>query len=96
MQFMITAYDGTDDEALDRRMAARPAHIDSAAELKQSGKLIAGGAILDDKEQMVGSTMYVEFESREELNNWLTNDAYVTGNVWQDITVVPIRLAIKT
>ncbi|MCH7671216.1 MAG: hypothetical protein IIB72_03515 [Proteobacteria bacterium] len=95
MQFMIIAYDGTDEEARNRRTAARPAHIDGVKLLKESGKLIAGGAILDDAEQMIGSTLYVEFDSRSELDSWLEQDPYVTGGVWKDITVQPIRLAIK-
>ena len=92
---MIIAYDGTDEEARNRRTAARPAHIDGVKLLKESGKLIAGGAILDDAEQMIGSTLYVEFDSRSELDSWLEQDPYVTGGVWKDITVQPIRLAIK-
>jgi len=95
MQFMIIAYDGTDEAARNRRMAARPAHIDGVRLLKESGKLIAGGAILDDAEQMIGSTLYVEFDSKSELDSWLEQDPYVTGGVWKDITVQPIRLAIK-
>ena len=95
MQFMIIAYDGTDEEASSRRMTARPGHIDGARLLKESGKLIAGGAILDDAEQMIGSTLYVEFDSRAELDSWLEQDPYVTGGVWKDITVQPIRLAMK-
>ena len=69
MQFMIIAYDGADEEARNRRMAARPAHIDGARLLKESGKLIAGGANLDDAEQMISSTLYVEFDSRAELDS---------------------------
>ncbi len=95
MQFMITAYDGKDEDALNRRMSVREAHIDGANQLKEAGNLIAGGAILDAAERMIGSTMFVEFGSREELDLCLLNDPYVTGNVWQEITVLPIRLAIK-
>lgn len=95
MQFMVTAYDGKDDGALDRRMSVREAHINGANQLKQAGHLIAGGAILDEAEQMIGSTMFVEFDSKAELDQWLASDPYVTGNVWQDISVLPIRLAIK-
>ena len=95
MQFMITAYDGKDEGAQDRRMSVREAHINGANQLKQAGHLIAGGAILDEAEQMIGSTMYVEFDSKAELDQWLASDPYVTGNVWQDISVLPIRLAIK-
>jgi uncharacterized protein YciI len=94
MQFMIVAYDGTDEGALNRRLAVRDAHIAGAIELKTAGKLIAGGAILDDSGRMIGSTTYVEFESRAELDAWLKTDPYVTGDVWRDITVTPIRLAV--
>lgn len=92
---MITAYDGKDEEALNRRMAVREAHIAGAMLLKDAGQLIAGGAILNEAEQMIGSTLYVEFNNREELDQWLDNDPYVTGGVWQDISVQAIRLAVK-
>ncbi len=95
MQFVVTAYDGTDAEAPDRRAAARPAHLERAAELEASGQIIAGGAILNDAGEMIGSTLYVEFVQREELDAWLAGDPYVTGDVWQKISVQPIRLAIR-
>ena len=94
MQFVLTAYDGTDAEAPARRAAARSAHLERAEEFKARGHLIAGGAILDSAGEMIGSTVYVEFESREQLDNWIADDPYVTGNVWQDIDIQPIRLAI--
>ncbi len=95
MQFMVTAYDGKDRDALNRRLSVRDAHIEGAHRLKESGQLIAGGAILDEEENMIGSTMFVEFDSKAELDQWLANDPYVTGKVWQDIEVLPIRLAIR-
>ena len=95
MQFLLTAYDGKDDGALNRRMSVREAHINGANQLKEAGDLIAGGAILDEAEQMIGSTMFVDFDSKAELDQWLASDPYVTGNVWQDISVLPIRLAVK-
>ena len=95
MQFVITAYDGTDEDAPARRLKARPAHLEGAKKLEQSGNMIAGGAILNESGEMIGSTMYVEFDSREDLDHWLNDDPYVAGNVWQNIEVLPIRLAIK-
>jgi len=44
---------------------------------------------------MIGSTMFVDFDSKAELDQWLASDPYVTGNVWQDISALPIRLAVK-
>ena len=48
MQFMIIAYDGQDEGALNRRLAVRDSHIAGAIALKNAGNLIAGGAILDE------------------------------------------------
>ena len=95
MQFLITAYDGTDSEAQARRSAARPAHIDKAQTLLAGGHVLIGGAILNEKEEMIGSSLVVEFESREKLDQWLQNDPYVTAKVWQDITVQAFRTAVK-
>lgn len=95
MQFLVMAYDGKDADALNRRLAAREAHLGGAQALKKDGRLIAGGALLDAEGKMIGSTLYVEFDSRAELDAWLQNDPYVKGDVWRDITVHPIRLAFK-
>ncbi len=95
MEFLVTAFDDTDAQAEQRRLAARTAHLEGANELKAAGKLIAGGAILDENNKMIGSTLYVDFESRQELNLWLQNDPYVIQGVWIDINVLPIKLAIK-
>ena len=81
MQFMVTAYDGKDENALERRLSVRDAHLKGAKQLKEAGHLIAGGAILDEAEQMIGSTMFVEFDSKAELDQWLASDPYVTGKV---------------
>ncbi len=95
MQFLVVAYDGTDEGALERRLAVREAHLAGAEKLKAAGNLIAGGALLNDAGDMIGSTLYAEFATRDELDAWLQQDPYVTGGVWQDIEITPIRLAIK-
>ncbi|MXY90339.1 MAG: hypothetical protein F4Y89_07360 [Gammaproteobacteria bacterium] len=94
MKFLVPAYSGTAPYAPDRRKAVRPAHLDRVKIAREAGNIIAGGAILDENGEMIGSTIYVEFESREALDEWIDQDPYVKGNVWQDITVVPIRLAV--
>jgi hypothetical protein len=76
-------------------MAARPAHLEGAAKLKAAGKIIAGGAILDDNNKMIGSTLYGDFESKAELNEWLALDPYITEGVWKDVNILPIKLAVK-
>ena len=94
MQFLITALDGKDSEALERRMAARPAHIEYATACAAAGKVIIGGAILDDDGKMIGSMLVVDFPSKEAVEKeYLPNDPYVKGNVWQEIEIRPFKVA---
>jgi uncharacterized protein YciI len=96
VEFLVMAYDGKDSEAGERRLRARPAHLDNMAVLRAAGVFINGGAILDDHGTMIGSTLYMNFESRAALDQWLQSDPYVTGGVWVDIEVKPIRLVRST
>lgn len=93
MQWLIIARDGTDPEAPARRQRARPAHLEGAARLQAEGRLLMGGAILDDAGRMIGSAAVAEFATRAELDAWLRTDPYVTGGVWQRIEVIPYRVA---
>ncbi len=93
-QYVLTAYDHTDAEALQRRMNVRPHHLDGVHELKANGNYIAGGAILDHQGKMVGSVMMVQFETDEQMEAWKNNDPYVTGGVWETIDVKPFKQAV--
>ncbi|MBL7741360.1 MAG: hypothetical protein JNK14_19200 [Chitinophagaceae bacterium] len=92
-QYLVIAYDGTDAEALERRMNARPFHFEKARELKKYDQFVIGGAILNDKGEMTGSMMVVQFETDEELKNWMDHEPYITGKVWQYIEVKPFKVA---
>lgn len=89
---MIIAYDAKDNHAQARRLKAREAHLRQARIMKEQGHFIKGGAILDEEGRMIGSTLYLRFNSREELDRWISNDPYVLGNVWVKVDVKPIRL----
>jgi uncharacterized protein len=93
VQWLIIARDGTDAGALERRMAARPAHLANAARLQANGHLLVGGALVDDNGGMIGSACVAQFATHAELDEWLRTDPYVTGNVWQDIQIMPYRVA---
>jgi uncharacterized protein YciI len=95
MEFLVVAYDGTDAGAKERRLKARSAHLDGVGCLKEKGHFINGGAILDPNGEMIGSTLYMEFPSRQEMDEWLKNDPYTTGGVWVDVKVEPIRLVAR-
>jgi len=96
MQFHISALDGTDDEALTRRMNVREDHFVHARSKYAAGEILMGGAILDEKGQMIGSTLFVEIENREALDTWLAADPYSKGNVWQTFTITEIKIADLT
>jgi uncharacterized protein YciI len=89
MQFVITALDYTDEEALGRRLANREAHLAGAKKLVAEGKIISGGAIIGDNGRMLGSTLHVDFPDRESLDAHLATDPYVTGKVWEKIEIRP-------
>ncbi|AKG33868.1 YciI family protein [Paenibacillus durus] len=93
MQYIITAYDGTDESAMERRLMAREEHLESVESRFKEGQHLYGGAILDDAGKMIGSMMVVDYSSREELDNWLKIEPYVVGNVWKKIEIQPFRVA---
>lgn len=92
-QYLITAYDYTDEGALKRRMDVRPHHLDGARELKANGNYVLGGAMLDDEGKMVGSIMILQFENEEQLEAWKQSELYITQKVWESVDIKPFRVA---
>lgn len=93
MHYVIHAYDHTGPDALDRRMAARPAHLDYVRQLKEKEQFILGGALLDPDGKMIGSMLMLNMETEEQLNNYLKTDPYIVQGVWDKIDVKPFRQA---
>lgn len=83
MQFVITAYDG--EGMLAKRMEVRPLHLEGMERLKDH--LVCAGGLLDDAGNLKGSVLVMEFQNREELDEYLTNEIYVKEHVWERITV---------
>jgi uncharacterized protein len=94
MQFIVIARDGEDADAPARRARVRPAHLDFIQPLVERGQILIGGAILDGSGTMIGSTVLAEFETRQDLDEWLRSDPYVTEQVWRSIEVHPFRSAV--
>lgn len=94
MQFMITAYDGTDKDALSRRMSVRPRHLENVARVKEKGSVICAGGITDGEGRLVGSVLIMEFDTRQLLDDYLATEPYVTSGVWQDIKVDTCNVVI--
>ncbi len=92
MQFIIMGYDGTDDGALERRMAARDEHLKICAKSVANGTQLIGAAMMNDKGKMNGSCMIMNFESRADLDAWLAVEPYVTGKVWDRVEVIECKV----
>jgi hypothetical protein len=41
--------------------------------------------MLNDEEKMISPMMVVQFETNEQLQQWLDTEPYITGKVWQKI-----------
>jgi len=94
MQYLVIAYDN--DGALEKRLEVRDAHVEGAKKLIAEGKIIEAGALIEE-DKMVGSTLFVNFENDDEINEWLENEPYVTNGVWnmEDFQIVPVKLLPK-
>ena len=91
MQFIITAYDG--EGMLAKRMEVRPRHLDGIERIKEN--VICAGGLLDDKGKMKGSVLIMEYENREQLDEYLANEPYVQEKVWQKIEVERMNVVIR-
>jgi uncharacterized protein YciI len=94
MRYAVIARDGIDAGAKARRLAVRPAHLERVAPFVERGRVLIGGAILDEAGDMVGSVLLTDFGSREEVEAWVAEDPYATGGVWKEIEVLDFRPAV--
>ena len=92
-QFIIIAQDYKDSEALNRRLAARSAHLKRMKEEKEKGVFIIGGARLNEAGNMFGSMLIVDLPNQEEVKEWVAIDPYLTNNVWETVEITPFRIA---
>lgn len=91
-QYALVAYDYTDEDALNRRLACRERHLEGIRRLYQSGNFISGGVILNDEGKMIGSNAHFRFTSREALEAWLAQDPYMTEGVWEKVDIREAKL----
>lgn len=86
--------------SLEKRLAARPAHVERLKALLAEGRLvIAGPHPLIDAEDpgpagFSGSLIVAEFASRELAIAWASADPYVAAGVYARVTVKPFRKAL--
>ena len=89
MFFIIHAKDYKDENALERRMAVREAHMRGMTNLKNQGILLMACAHLNDKGDMCGSTLILELDHVSEVHALLEEEVYITNKVWEKIDIYP-------
>jgi uncharacterized protein YciI len=94
MQYLVIAYDNAN--ALERRLESRDEHVEGVRKLMAEGKIINAAALMEE-DVMVGSTLFIDFETDEELDAWLENEPYVKNNVWDmdEFQIVPMKVLLK-
>ena len=78
---------------LEKRMEVRPRHLEGMERIRQH--VVCAGGLHDDEGKMKGSMLVMEFESRQELDEYLANEPYVLEHVWEKIEVEPINVVIR-
>lgn len=95
MLYLIYAEDV--ENTLDKRLAARPAHLARLQALKDEGRLVIAGpspAIDSDdpgEAGFTGSTVIAEFASLAEAKAWADTDPYIEAGVFKRVIVKPFR-----
>jgi uncharacterized protein YciI len=83
--------------SLDKRLAARPAHLARLKALQDEGRLVLAGPhpLIDAEDPgpagFSGSLVVAEFGSRELAIAWASEDPYVAAGVYGRVTVKPFR-----
>ena len=91
MQFVIRAYDG--EGMLDKRIEVRPRHLEGIDKIRDH--VICAGGLLDDEGKMKGSVLIMEYENREQLDEYLANEPYVQEHVWEKIEIERMNVVIR-
>lgn len=90
---LIIAFDGQDEEAIERRKAVRDSHLAFIKPLTEQGHLVHGGAILNEQGEMIGSMVLTNFPTQHAFDEWMKNDPYIKEGVWHNIQVLPFKTA---
>ena len=95
MWYAIVAEDTPN--SLDKRMAARPAHLARLQALQEAGRLLVAGPFpaIDNVDPgpagFTGSLIIAEFANLAQATEWAINDPFVSAGVYAQVSVKPFR-----
>ena len=95
---MLYAIIASDVEgSLEKRLAARPAHIERLQQLKAEGRVVLAGPhpAIDSNDPgqagFTGSLVVAEFDSLEQAQAWAAADPYQAAGVYAAVQVKPFK-----
>jgi uncharacterized protein YciI len=95
MWYAITGIDV--ENSLDKRKAARPAHLARLQKLLEEGRLLLAGPFpaIDAENPgpagFSGSLIIAEFDDLDAAKQWADTDPYRAAGVYREVTVRPFR-----
>ena len=95
MLYAIISEDVTD--SLQKRLAARPAHLARLQVLQDQGRLVLAGphptidAENPGEAGFSGSLVVAEFTNLQDAQHWADTDPYIAAGVYARVTVKPFK-----
>lgn len=83
--------------SLEKRLAARPAHIERLQQLKAQGRVVLAGPhpVIDSNDPgqagFSGSLIVAEFDSLSAAQAWADADPYIAAGVYDQVVVKPFK-----
>lgn len=85
------------ENSLEKRLQARPAHLERLSTLQNQGRLILAGPhpAIDGEDPgpagFTGSLVVAEFSSLDAAQEWADADPYMAAGVYAQMTVKPFK-----
>ena len=95
MWYAIVGHDTPN--SLDKRIAARPAHVARLQALQTEGRLLLAGpfpavdAIDPGAAGFTGSLIVAEFSSLQAAQEWANADPYISAGVYSSVDIKPFK-----
>ena len=86
-------------DSLERRLQARPAHLERLTALQNEGRLLLAGPhpAIDSEDPgpagFSGSLVVAEFPSLDDAQQWANADPYMAAEVYDKVMVKPFKKA---
>ena len=95
MLYAIIAQDK--ENTLEKRLAARPAHVERLQALQAEGRLVLAGPhpAIDSEDPgpagFSGSLIVAEFTSQHDAQDWANADPYMEADIYSNVTIKPFK-----